>query len=449
MFVKALLVSTLIYIGFSDFISPAHARAEIQEGQFIGDDETEKALVGWLDEIFKVAGLSIKPQIYILASHEVNAGATYGGQIVVYTGFLLKCQTVGQLLGVLAHEVGHIAGSHMAKQDAAQQQAMVPAILATLIGGAAAIASGNPASLLAGATGGMSIFERGLLKHSQSQEDSADSAALKYLELLHWPSDGLFEFLSALNHQYNGQIDPYTSTHPLTPDRMEKVHLYPKKSKSEIPAEYEKRFQRIRAKMAGFMNPLQKILQDYPQSDTSIPALYARSIAFYRSGDTKKALKIIDTELLTKSSGDPYFLELKGQMLFETGNLKGAVDAYKEARKQNPNGIGLNLLFGHALLELAVSNAAQNNKTTLQEAVQTLTLVTEKCPQSVFAWHLLAGAYGKMENHADAAGCLAEEAWLTGNIPFAKAQATKAAQSQNATFARRARDILKQIEQMG
>ena len=418
--------------------------AEIQEGSLISDDEIETALTRWLQEIFTVAGVSLKPKILILVDPAVNAGATFGGQIIVFTGLISKCQNVSQLLGVLAHETGHIAGAHSACQEAAEQQALIPALASTLLGGAAALATGNSAPLAAGAAGGMHLYERSLLRYSRTQEDSADSAALQYMNRLGWPSDGLYEFLSLLNNMYTGQMDPYTSTHPLTDDRMAKVALYQSQVKQlqskRLPDSYEVEFQRIKAKVKGFMEQPQKVLRDFPASNTSIPARYGRAIALYRLGNTKEALGLIDG-LLAQIPNDPHFLELKGQIYFETGRAKDAVICYRASVKQRPQAPNLNLLLAHALIE----SSPQRNPVELEEAIRALKQTLDKDSQNIFAWRLLAGAYGKNGQPDYAAGALAEEAWIKGETNIAKAQAEKAAKCSNPAIAKRAQDILSQV----
>ena len=418
--------------------------SEISEGKFITDDEIEGTLTSWLQEIFNVAGISLKPQVFLLVDSSVNAGATFGGQIIVFTGLILKCKNVTELLGVLAHESGHIAGAHSARQGAAEQEALVPAIASTILGGAAALATGNSAPLAAGAAGAMHAYERMLLRYSRSQEEAADSAALKYMQLLGWSSSGLASFLSSLNNSYTGQIDPYTSTHPLSEDRRAKILLYqeslPKDTgtKKSIDS-YEKKFQRIKAKIKGFMEQPQKVLRDFPSNDTSIAARYGRSIALYRLGKIGEALLILDG-LLKETPNDPHFLELKGQIYFESGKIKDAVMCYRASVKERPHAPILNILLAQSLIEASPTR----NPEELEEAVRALKLTLDKDPQNVFAWRLLAGAYLKNGQADLSAGALAEEAWIKGDISMAKAQAKKALKCSNMSVAKRAQDILSQ-----
>lgn len=438
MFKIIFLVALLLFKTIPTFAS------EIPVGRLITDDEIEGTLTAWLQEIFTVAGISLKPQVFLLVDPSVNAGATFGGQIIVFTGLILKCKNVTELLGVLAHESGHIAGAHSARHGAAENEALIPAIASTLLGGAAALATGNSAPLAAGAAGGMHAYERMLLRYSRSQEETADSAALKYLQALGWPTTGLASFLKSLNNSYSGQIDPYTSTHPLSEDRCAKVVLFqeslakdatPKKSLEE----YEKKFQRMKAKIKGFMEQPQKVLRDLA-SDNSIAGRYGRAIALYRLGKVGEAFELIDG-LLKEVPNDPHFLELKGQIYFETGKVKDAVVCYRASVKQRPQAPALNILLAHSLVESSPARNAEE----LTEAITTLKTALNKDPQNVSAWRLLAGAYEKNGQPEYAASAMSEAAWLEGDMAMAKAQAKKAAKCSDISVATRAKDILSQV----
>jgi predicted Zn-dependent protease len=313
-----------------------------------------------------------------------------------------------------------------------------------LLSGVAALATGSTGPLMGGLMGGSQVFERGLLKHSRDQEDTADSAALKYLTTLGWPTSGLHEFLNILDANYTGNIDPYTLTHPLSQERKDKVKLFEKATQSKVEGlpVYEQLFQRLKAKIRGYMNKPQNTLRDYKVSDPSIPARYARSIALYRLGKVSEALAILDS-LLKENPQDPFFLELKGQILFESGRIKEAVGYYREALKHLPKAKIIPMLLAQALLELPDLNP---NSKELDESIKLLMHISEHSPDNVFAWRLLAKAYGKDNKMDHMALCLSEEAFRTDNAPMAKAQAQKASKSKDPIVSKRAKDILSQID---
>ncbi len=439
-----LLVCALIVLQ----CSMQNLSAKGDEFQLISDEETEELLLDWLARLFKVAGISTAPRVYLVKTNEINAAATYGATIFVFTGLIMKCQDSSQLFGILAHETGHIAGSHMAKASSAVQEAAAPAFATMLIGGAAALMTGNPGILMAGLMGGSHVFERSMLRHSRDQEDAADASALTYLRALKMPVNGLAQFHELLGHHYmTGQEDPYTLTHPLPLDRKQKIELFQTDVTKDyaMPVQDVERFSRVRAKLFGYLKSKMEVARAYPLSDTSLSARYARLINNYiHSKQAGKAHKAIDelNQLLTLKPNDPYFLEMQGQFLFEAGRPREAINYFKRALQARPNAYIIKLMLGQALIE-----ADQDNK-SLQEAIIELTQVTEHQPQQLMAWRLLGTAYGKNNQSNDAAACLAEEALQTNNFNLAKMQAKRGKNATNTALRKRAEDILKHIENL-
>jgi predicted Zn-dependent protease len=441
-------IISLLFVLLGVFSSPLEAALpNFKAGSVILDDETDAAFQKWVNKIFAVAGLkNYHPHIYIIVNAEVNAAAALGGNIFIFSEFLTNCDNASQFLGVMAHEVGHIAGGHVSRIDAASHQALVPAAAALLLGGALTLVTGDPTPLTAGLAGGSHLFERGMLKFSRTQECSADQAGLSYLEKLGWPPEGLAEFLDKISKLQGSSLkmDPYSMTHPLTPDRIEAVHAHLRKhphTKRAIPPEMEATFQRIKAKMMAFLNP-QKALATYKEGDTSLPARYARAIALYRQGQFAMSLNHIEA-LLKSHPQDPYFYELKGQVLFEKGDIEATVPALQTAHKLRPHSPLITIMLAHALIE----SRSTSGGTAL--AIKLLSPLTQKHPQDYpMAWRLLATAYGKSGQVGEAALALAEEAFLSGNYKLAASQANRAKSllKCNPKALTRAEDLCRQIK---
>lgn len=432
----------LFFLLLSSFIPAAWAGTQFKTGSVLLDDETDDAFKQWIQKIFTAAGLKqYQPHVYVIVHPEVNASASVGGNIFIYSEFLMKCDNADQFLGVMAHEVGHIAGGHISRMDAAANQAIVPAAAAVILGGALALASGSSAPLEAALAGGSHVFERGMLKFSRTQESAADQAALTYLDKIGWPADGLSQFLDKVNKLYgpSGRIDPYAITHPLTPDRIQGVYDHiskcPHKARS-VPWEIESRFQRIKAKMMAFLEP-SRALTAYPSTDTSLPGRYARAIAQYRLGQFAPALAQIDS-LIKDHPKDPYFYELKGQVLFETGEVDKAISPLQTAASLRPRSSLIKIMLAHALIERKFPAGSA-------EAISILLPLTQKHPKEYpMAWRLLATAYGKTNQLGEAALALAEEAFLQENPRVAISQANRAKSllKSNPKALTRAEDLL-------
>jgi len=442
---KAILCLLFLVVGG---LTPASwaSLPQFKPGSVLLDDETDAAFKQWIQKIFSVAGLKrYQPHIYVIVNPDVNAAASVGGNIFIYSEFLMKCDNASQFLGVMAHEVGHIAGGHISRMDSALNHALVPAAAAVILGGALALASGSSAPLEAALAGGAHIFERGMLKFSRTQESAADQAALTYLEKLGWPAEGLSQFLDKIAKMQgsSSKIDPYAVTHPLTPDRIQSVYDHTRKclhKERTVPSDIETKFQRIKAKMMAFLDPL-RALQTYPTHDTSIAARYARAIASYRQGQFAESLILIDN-LLKDYPKDPYFYELKGQVLFETGDIEEAIPALQKASSLRPHSPLIKIMLAHALIECKSPG--------YEEAIKVLLPITQNYPQEFpMAWRLLATAYGKTNQLGEASLALAEESTLREDYKSATSQATRAQSllKSNPKAMTRANDLLHQLKQ--
>ncbi|MBX9804972.1 MAG: M48 family metalloprotease [Alphaproteobacteria bacterium] len=444
------VITSLLFLIICAIITPISAGPpQFKTGSVLLDDETDTAFKSWIQKIFTAAGLrQYKPHIYIIVNPDVNAAATVGGIILIYSEFLMKCDNASQFLGVMAHEVGHIAGGHISRMDAAQTQALIPAAAAVILGGALALASGQTAPLEAALAGGAHVFERGMLHYSRAQESSADQAALTYLTQLGWPAEGLSEFLHKIHKMYEstGRVDLYSRSHPLTPDRIQSVHENLRRCfphNRTIPHDIEAKFQRIKAKLMAFLEP-SRALQTYKPSDTSQHARYARAIAKYGLGQFGQALEEVD-HLLRDYPKDPYFHELKGQILFETGEVDKAVEPLKKSLSLRANSPLIKIMLAHALIERKSSPGCL-------EAVDILVPLTQKHPQDYsMAWRLLATAYGKTNRVGEAAYALAEEAFLLEKFDAAKSQAKRAEKllKDNPKALTRVKDLLAELKNKG
>lgn len=415
-------------------LSCAMARGEMKNGSFVSDDEMEDIVTSYVKPLFRTAGVTGDPVIHFLVSPDINAAASVANQLIIFTGFIMKCKNVSQFLGVLAHETGHIAGGHPTLSQYAAAQSAIPALIAAALGGALALAGGSAEGAIAGMAAGATVLERGVLKFSRNQENTADSAAINYLQKLGWPLSGLQSFLDMLDQMYStGREDLYSQTHPLTPDRMEKIRLYTSetKYKGALPPGFEERFSRLKAKVKGFTQHPQATLREFKSSDKRLEARYARAIALYRSGKSKDADGILKNLMDTYPS-DTYFAEMRGQFAFEMGRLNDAAKFFEIAHKR-PNNHGVALMYAHCLVELGKN---------LEKAIDMAQVALSDPRPNVFGWRLLAKAYGKLGRKADASAALAEEAWILKRYPLAKRHALAAKTAKNPRLRQKALDII-------
>ncbi len=309
---------------------------------FIRDAEIENTIRIYGTPLFQQAGVDpAAVKIHLVNSREINAFVAGGLNMFINTGLIVKTKNAGELIGVMAHETGHIAGGHLLRGYDEYENASYEAVAAALIGIAAGLAtrSGEAGAAIAGA--GQDIAARKYLAFNRTVEGSADTAALRFLDNLHESSRGFLNFMQTLMNQealMSVNQDPYVRTHPLTQDRIDEIQHHVDTSpwsNATWPPQYEDMHRLAVAKLVAFLYPAGEALRLYPESDTSVPGRYARAIAYYRIPDLDRALPLIDG-LIAERPNYPYFHELKGQMLYENARLKEAIPEYQLAVKLQP-----------------------------------------------------------------------------------------------------------------
>ena len=394
-----------------------HARSV----SLIRDAEIEGTLQRFTAPILDAAGLEPDAvKIYIVNDPQLNAFVAGGMNLFLNTGFLMRTEDPSQLVGVVAHEVGHIAGGHLSRVGVPQRKAAAEMILATVLGAATAVI-GAPGLGTAIIAGGASYAQAGLMRFSRGQEQAADQAALTYLDSSGLSARGLVEFFRILDNQNVlavSRSNPYLQSHPLTRDRITFVenHLAGR-SEAALPAGWGLAHARMVAKLRAFLTDPHEVLETY-QDDDSVVGRYARAIAHYRLPDLPQALADIDG-LLAEHPDDPYFHELKGQMLFENGRIADAIGPYREAVRLAPGAPLIRVGLAQALIE---SGAPAANS----EAIAELEEVTRTEPDNAGAWRLLGVARGRDGLHGKSDVAFAEYALRVGKRDDARLYARRA-----------------------
>jgi predicted Zn-dependent protease len=451
--VSFLCITALVVLAMFMPVSGHHsAEAKVKTDEFviIRDAEIEDILRSWSEPLVKAAGLEPNSVDFIIVqSSAMNAFVAGGPHIFLYTGLLVKTENADEVIGVVAHELGHISGGHLVRTRDAFQNAAYESLLGILLGAGAAIVTGEGKLGAAISAGSQSMAERRFLSFSRVQESSADQAALSYMGKAEKSPAGLLSFMRKLESEEllpPSRQSEYIRTHPLTRNRIETLEADMARSayvsQKPLPSQNDQHA-RMLAKLAGFISP-ERVEYEYPAEDRSIPARYARAIAFYRKNDVDKALEEI-SYLLQIEPNNPFFLELKGQILVEFGRVKEAIPFYKKAVDLYPKSPLIRTAYAHALIE----DAGQNGKEALKVAVVQLERAVRDEPRYARTHRLLATAYGRLDNKPMTYLHLAEEALLRGKREQAKdlAEAALETLEEGSKTWLRAKDILYLIEQ--
>lgn len=400
----------------ASFVLPLHNGVALAQGLgLIRDTEIEDTIRAYANPIFETAG--IPPDsvtIRIIADNSLNAFVTTGNRMFLNTGTLMAANSSAEVIGVIAHETGHLVGGHTVTFSDQMETALRTTLLTTLLGVAAGVATGNADLGMAVALGGQGTAQRQVLAFSRGQESSADQFALKALDDTEQSAEGLYKFFERISGQellITDRQDPYVRTHPLTRNRMTSIRAHIDKSPYSALGpneELEERHRRAVAKLYSFLKPQNATLKKYPESDQSLSARYARSVAHYRRGRLDLSVPLIDG-LIEERPDDPYFWELKGQMLFENGRIPEAIVAYKEATRLLPFAPLILVAQAHAMVESGDPAFAKETQNALRSALQV-------DPNDVFAWGLSAKSYAINDEPGMSAYAAAERALLMGEF---------------------------------
>jgi predicted Zn-dependent protease len=400
-------------------------RASAQGVSLIRDTEIENTIRVYTAPLFRAAGIDISSvQIYLIKDKRLNAFVAGGLKIFIHTGLLQEATDPSQVIGVLAHEIGHITGGHLSRIKEGMRAATAQMIIASVLGGAAAAAAGRPEGIGAAILGGSEVGQRSMLSYTRGMEQAADQAGVKFLEETHQSARGLLEFMKKLQAEegsYGSEGDPYLRSHPLTSDRirfMENHVAHSRYSDVPTPPDLIAAHARMHGKLNGFLNDPADTLRRYKADDPSMEAKYARTIAFMKENETAKALAILDP-LIARSPKDPFLHELRGDILRDAGRPREAMESYKKAVAILPWAALIRISLAQTQIEL-------NERPLLQDAVVNLKEAIRYESQVPHAWRQLAIAYGRMDEHGQVSHALAEEAMLKGDYRNASRLAQRA-----------------------
>ena len=427
---RAIALLTAVAVGTAG-IAPAHAQDSATRGMpIIRDAEIEQLLRDYAQPVLRAAGLAKQNvSVVVLSERSFNAFVMDGRHIFINAGALFDAKTPNEVIGVFAHETGHLAGGHLQRlreQLASAQTASIIALLAGLgaaVAGARAGAGGSDVGMAAIMAPQHAIM-RSVLSYVRTQEDQADHAGVKFLNATGQSPRGMVDLFKRLSSEslFNSRyIDPYMQTHPMPAERVAALETVAKASPywdRKDPPELQLRHDMMRAKLSGFLERPDTVARRYQANDHSLPARYARAISTYRNSDLRQAIVQIDS-LIQMQPNNPYFYELKGQALLEGGHPSEAVAPLRHAVQLSHNNALIEIMLAQAL------NATGNTKLS-EEAVAMLRSAIVREPEAPNAYSQLAVAYGRKGDIANADLASAQAAFTRGDIKTARQLAARA-----------------------
>ncbi len=407
------------------------AEKKSKSPSLIRDAEIEGFLRQLARPLFKAAGLNPKiVRVHVIADGNINAFVANGQRIFIHTGLITQTRTPNEIIGVLAHESGHIAGGHLARLNTELERASTERIVGMLIGAAAVVGgamAGSKSATRAGTgvlAGSQGTAQRNFLSYQRSMESSADQAALKYLKATRQSAKGmlaLFGKLASQNLTALDRADPYLLSHPMPMERIRTLQVQASESpyfgKSDEPGMLL-RHDLVKAKLAGFMLPPGRVMQLYPPSNVTMPARYARAIAFFRQGNIRDSLPLIDS-LIEELPQSPYFWELKAQAYLENAQPAKGLPAIAKARELLPDNGLLQQLHAQIII-------ATEQRKLAGQAISLLRLAAVSENENPSLYQDLARAYALKGDIPRAELTTAEYALAIGDRDLAKTKAQAA-----------------------
>ena len=433
-FFRKALTSALALVMAVPVMTPLPADAQRRGPMIIRDQEIENLMRDYMNPIVGAAGLKKgSVQIILVQDRSFNAFVTDSRRMFINTGALMDAKTPNEIIGVIAHETGHIAGGHLQRLRDQMATAQILAVAGMLLGAGAMVGTARSPQVGQSGVGAMGIglgaqdmAMRSLLSYQRGEEQAADRAAINYLNATQQSPRGLLETFQRFNQEAmfkTAGLDPYLVSHPFPNERIANLETTARKSpywdKKDPPA-LQARHDLMRAKLFGFTARADEVARRYPLSDNSVAARYARAIAAYRNKQLSAALSGIDT-LTRDQPNNPYFWELRGQVLLEFGRANEAVTALRRAVSLAPNSGLIKGLLGHALIQT-------NNPANLDAAVTELSNAAQREPDASENWRFLAMAYSRKGQEGQAHLAAAQAYFLEGDYSGAATQANRAKQ---------------------
>ena len=391
-----LFIKRLMCRFFLSWVVWAFMSGNVWALSLISDEETELFLQKITMPIFKAANLPYnRNKIFIVNDETLNAFVSDGNYLFINTGTIIAADDAEELSGVIAHETGHITGGHIITQKIKAQEMQKVTLASMILAGGAAAASGDGNVAMAVALGSQSSMMTNYFRYRTEQERSADESAVNFLQKTQQSPIGLYRFMKKINriNEMSGiEESPYFRTHPMNQERLKFLEKAVKESPFSQSTSYKEEFSRIKAKLFSFLSEPKETFRKYPLQDTSISAQYAHAIAFFKLLNMPKALHTINN-LIAKEPNNPFFYEIKAQMLMETGKVNLAKTEYQKALNLLPSSAALQISLAQATLE------TQSSPAEIRQIIHILNKANIKQP-SALGWMLLSQAYGQVDDKA-------------------------------------------------
>lgn len=378
----------------------------------IRDAETENLFKEIAIELMKDSKFDAnKISFYIDNQDFINAFVIPGQKIFLTTRLIIESKKIDDIAGVIGHEIGHIVGGHFTQRvKEMEKSSMINIISSILAAGALAVGAGSAGTAIL--MGGQNLGTGRLLAFSRTQESLADQTAIRLLKKSGFSLEGMLNIFDILERNESlKKINPYFLTHPLSSERKKIIKLNLENQNKKNFKSLNLKFSLVKAKVNGFFLDEIELENLYPDLKT-LESLYAYSLKNYKIGKIIKALELID-KCIEMDNKNPYFHELKGQILFESGKSNESVSSFRKAIKLKPDEKSFNLFLAKSLYH-------SQRDSSFAESIDLLWKYIKNDDFPYEAWHYLGLNYGKIKKFDLSSYALAEKYLLVNELKNAK-----------------------------
>jgi predicted Zn-dependent protease len=369
---------------------------KLQKGNFLLPNEQANSYITLLGK--RILGYSENApfdfQFSIIRSSAINAFATPGGYVYLNQGLINLAENEAELAGVLAHEIAHVNGRHIAEIIDRSTKLNISTLAAILAG---AFLGGGGEVTAAVASFSVAAATTLSLKYSRQQEEAADRTGLSYLVAAGYNGRATLDFLKIMRRfeYYSNTIPSYFLTHPGTDERTHYIDSLLQTTYNRGGADHIignlKRIQTILlldTKAPDSNLPyFQKNLKDHPDDPD---LLYGLAKTEEKLGMTREALEHFQKALFL-APDDPDILRDLGIALFKLGQFEDAARNLRRAIRFRENDVDANLHLGKTLAALG----------DMRGALRLYTNLDARRPDDPEIHYNMAMVYGKMGRTGD------------------------------------------------
>ncbi len=339
--------------------------------RIIRDTELENALRAYMEPLRPHVDELLRgelPRFYIIPDPQPNAFVTSGNRMFIHLGLWDAAANADEMMAVISHEIGHIAGGHITQTYWEQQKLNNYALTSLAFALPLALITGEVPVFGSLALGSTDATQKVSLEMMRQRENVADQSALTLIERAGYSPYGMVTFLQKMAEREKGlglrstSQAAYLRTHPLSTERSARIaRLYAASPLPNRGVHLDESLQELHRRAQAKARALLDLPQAGPGIDlapgtdpgpdsdagsvpaaagssprTDIARVYGRAHELSLKRRYEQALELVETQLLTQEPDNVFFLELQGDLYVQLGQIQEAIQLYVQILEKAP-----------------------------------------------------------------------------------------------------------------